>query len=117
MKKLFKSKKGFNDTAIQILIVTIFLFTGAFITFFNEEFGTSHGAPNANVLTNEEGVDTGSIGALTAVGSSIEIAINTVKLAFFPFAVALGLPVFLAVIFQILSIGLIFTFANFLRGK
>ncbi len=114
MYKLFKNKKGFNDSTIIATILFIFLGTAVILPFVNTEFGiSSPDYSTSNVeseFINEDFSDVSSV-------STGEILKSLGKMFFWTFG---DLPFWLDLIFIVLRIILLFilirTFTPFISG-
>ena len=111
--KLLKNKKGFNDTSIIAVLLSIFIFTGIILPFISDEFGT----PTTTLVGDiPGGIIDENIQDVSGVGAG-DILKSIGKIFFWTFG---DLPFWLDGIFLVLRVVLLFillrNFIPFLGG-
>ncbi len=97
---LINSKKGINDISIIAVILSIFLLTAIIIPFVNAEFDTNIDTFDTDNFERNVKNDAESVSTLSA----FTVLLTIIKLAFFDFGNTLQLPFWLDAIYTILAI-------------
>lgn len=108
MKKLLKSKGGFNDVTIVMTIITIFFFTAAIIPFVNASFTQSYVQFDQDGVAQDQILEGQSANSLNA----FSLLTNVLQLALWDFGDNLGLPWWLDVFYSLLGVALVLTIAR-----
>ena len=109
IKKVFpRGKKGFNDIYIIMVILSILIFTAAFLPFVDQAFGTSSSQFNTEKTFNQIVEDSENVEQF----NGFTVLLNLLKLSIWDVGDSLGLPFWLDAFYTILAIILIVTLAR-----
>lgn len=107
-KRLFKSKKGFNDVSIISILLAVLLLSAVLIPYVTAEFGAD--ADDWDTVDYESEIkddarDVSSINAFT-------VLVNVMRLAFWDIGDELALPFWLDLIYTLIAVILIIVIAR-----
>lgn len=106
--RIFRNRKGFNDIVILVTIICIFLISGFVIPYLSDISGESYSEYDTDNYISSVKDDADSVSSLNA----FKVILTILKLASFDIGNTLDLPLFIRLMYGILSLTFIVVIAR-----